>query len=117
MYKAAYDSYMNGKPDTEANRKEARLFGASSAKNASVNFEQRGAANLSSWWMLGNAKAQGLNALAKTAQRAPLRTTTALAGITMLGYLLANTQQDCGNDKDGKPKSVKLSDQVKDSKA
>jgi hypothetical protein len=117
MYKAAYDSYMGGRPDTAENRKEARLFAAHAAKTASVNFEQRGANNLSSWWIFGNAKMQGLTALAQSLERMGVSKAAAvLAGITLLGYLIGNAQQDGDKDKDGKPKSVKVSDQMKDNK-
>lgn len=117
MYKAAIDSFMQGKPDTPENRKEARLFAANAAKKASVNFEQRGAYNLSSWWMFGNAKIQGLTALGQSMNRmGATKATLGLLGITMLGYLVASAQQDGEKDKDGKPKSVKVQDYIKDSK-
>lgn len=114
MYKAALDSgKANGMTDAEA-----KVFAANAAKTASVNFEQRGQRNLSNLYIFGNAKLQGLSALADTGKRVgPLKATAGASAIITLGAVAAALQQhNCEKDRDGICKATKLSDFIKDNK-
>jgi hypothetical protein len=112
MYKAAYDSAS----ESGLQPKEARLFAANAAKSASVNFEQRGAFNLSSWWIFGNAKVQGLTALGDTIKRLGVtKAALGASGLVGLGVLAAALQyQYSDKDKDGKSKATKVPNYKKD---
>lgn len=87
------------------------------AKTASVNFENRGLKNPSNWWIFGNAKLQGIQALMSTAERWGVAKTAAFtAGLMTLGALAASVGYDRSEkDKDGKSKYAKIPDYKKDS--
>ena len=103
--------------------KAARAAGMSkeraavAAKTASVNFEQRGRKNLSSYWIFANAKMQGIHALYQAMKRAgPVKASLGAAGIVSLGVLAAAMgHENAEKDKDGKSKYTKIPNYKKDS--
>lgn len=89
---------------------------AHAAKNASVNFEKRGASNLGAMWIFANAKVQGIHALKQTVERNPVLAGVGAAGIVALGAMAAAVGYDeSEKDKDGKSKYVKIPNYKKDS--